>query len=102
MARRISPRTWSGLGVLFGAVTAYCFYGALHQRLFIPNRHTSGGAIYSGASAWLIFGSMAAFSLICCSNAFARPSISDGKKVAVSLTLMIMALGMLAAAEYYR
>lgn len=100
MIHRISPRSWLALCVLFGGVTAYCFYGALNRHLFIPGRHGSGGAIYAGASSWLICGSMLGFWLITCINAFAPATISGRRKTALSLAIMIIAMGFLLASGF--
>jgi len=100
MIHRISPRSWLALCVLFGGVTAYCFYGALHQHLFIPARHGPGGVIYAGVSSWLIFGSMLGFWVMTCINAFAPASLSDRKKAVLSLAIMIIALGFLLAVGF--
>lgn len=68
--RRITRRVWFALWFLFGAGTAYCLYGAVHQHLRIPGRYSGHDTIYSGSAAWAIFAAALSYWLVTCTYVF--------------------------------
>lgn len=80
---------------LFGAVIAYCVYGAIVGDLYIPYRRGEGGIYFSGYNAWMI----AAAPLLILLGILVREreigEFADRTRTVVEITLIFVGLALL-------
>lgn len=100
--RRIPRRVWFALWLLFGAVTVYCLYGAVHERLLIPGRYSGHDTIYSGSAAWAVFAAVLSYWLVTWMYVCVGPNDSDSRRSVVGAGLVVLGVVLLALAEYLR